>query len=461
MNRRYVLIGGLLVVKKLLVVGVLAMLASSSNDAHAQALKLPPPPPSPAPANATGFQTFGNGLPLSEFLKVTLGEMAGKPYVLAPDVAASTQLISADLSRSRLKDPLPLVRAVLEPLGLEVRDLGGVLLVDKRREQKKSGPEDTYIYKPKHRSVGTLSSYFNMFPGLSFSYGAGLAVRTPTVSGSNPAAPGEPLQPTMSSGATTFSAQDKDPSFLVVAGSTDDVKRFKAFLVELDVPVPEVLVKAYVFEVRTTDARDGGVKLVADLLGGRVGFSLGGAASSTTPDALRLTLPNVSLAVSALAADSRVRLVSSPVLRAADGTTASATIGTSTPTLGAIVSQNGSTQQSVAYQEAGVLLSVSPRVLEDSIRLTISQELSSFVKTDTGLANTPTKLRRAFKSDVVARDGEALLLGGLTEAQTSDAKQTSFFGFGSSSKSTSSSEVVVLLTATRLDQDAQVRTVSD
>lgn len=194
------------------------------------------------------------------------------------------------------------------------------------------------------------------------------------------------------------------------------------------------------------------MKLVADLLGGRVGFSLGGAASSTTPDALRLTLPNVSLAVSALAADSRVRLVSSPVLRAADGTTASATIGTSTPTLGAIVSQNGSTQQSVAYQEAGVLLSVSPRVLEDSIRLTISQELSSFVKTDTGLSNTPTKLRRAFKSDVIARDGEALLLGGLTEAQTSDAKQTSFFGLGSASKSTSSSEVVVLLTATRLDR---------
>ncbi|MDR7334283.1 hypothetical protein [Roseateles asaccharophilus] len=448
MNRKIALIGGFLVVKKIVVIAVLAMLVGSSEAQPA--LKLPPPP---APVPASGFQTFGTGLPLAEFLKIALGELSGRPYVLAPEVAASSQLVAADLTKSKLKDPLPLVRAVIEPLGLEIRDLGGVLLVDKRRtEASKKSPGDTFTYRPRHRSVNSLSTYFNMFPELAFSYSGGLAVRAQTVSSSDSTEPGKALQPTMSSGATTFSAQDKDPSFLVVAGDAAEISRFKTLIVELDVPVPQVLVKAYVFEVRTTDARDGGVKLVADLLGGRVGFNLGGASSSTTPDALRLTLPNVSLAVSALAADSRVRLVSSPVLRVDDSTTASATVGTSTPTLGAIVSQNGSTQQSVSYQEAGVLLSVSARVLEASIRLTISQELSSFVKTDTGLSNTPTKLRRAFKSDVVARDGEALLLGGLTEAQTSDAKQTSFFGFGSASKSTSSSEVVVLLTATRLDQ---------
>lgn len=344
MNQKHLIIGGLLVVKKLVLVGVLAMLASSS-ESHAQALTLPPPPPAPAPA--TGFQTFGNGLPLSEFLKVTLGELAGKPYVLSPEVSSSTLLISADLSRSRLKDPLPLVRAVLEPLGLEVRDLGGVLLVDKRREVKKQGPEDTFIYRPRHRAVGSLATYFNMFPQLSFSYGAGLAVRTPTVSGSNPAAPGEPLQPTMSSGATTFSAQDKDPSFLVAAGSLDEVKRFKAFLAEVDVPVKQVLVKAYVFEVRTTDSNDGGVKIVGDILGGRVGLSVGSASASTTPDSFRLTLPNFSVALSALTGDSRVRLVSSPVIRTADGTVAEAVIDTVTPTVGSIVAQNGSTQQSV------------------------------------------------------------------------------------------------------------------
>jgi type II secretory pathway component GspD/PulD (secretin) len=299
-----------------------------------------------------------------------------------------------------------------------------------------------------------------MFPQLSFSYGAGISVRAPSVSGSDSSSgsAGEALQPTMSSGATTFSAVDKDPTYLVASGPPEDVSRFKSFLAQVDVRVPEVLLQAHVFEVRNTDGRDGGVRVVLDMLNGKFGAVLGGS-SAATSDVFRLTLPNLSVAVSALTSDSRVKLVSSPVLRAADGSTASATIGTSVPTLGSIVSQNGSTQQSVSYQESGVLLSVSPRVLEQSIRLVISQELSSFVRTETGLSGSPTKLKRAFKSDVVARSGESLLLGGLSEVQDTESKQTTFFGFGNSASSKSSSEIVVLLTATRLDTAAQAADV--
>lgn len=439
--------------KSLLFPGLLLLLAlARSSHAAPAPLQLPPPPPGPAPA--VGFQTFGAGLPLPEFLRITIGEVARRPYILSPDVSASTVTVAADLTLAKVKDPIPLVQAVLDGLGFTIRDVGGVLLVERKQAASKPSA-DTFIYKPRHRAVGSLSGYFNMFPMLSFSYGAGLAVRTASVSSSDATAPGESVAPTMSSGATTFSATDKDPSFLVVSGQPEDLRRFKAFLAEVDVPVPEVLLRAYVFEVRDSSGKDGGVNLVLNLLHGKIGVNFGSSSDSSTPDAFRLTLPNVSLAISALSSDSRVRLVSSPILRAADGTTASATIGTSTPTLGSIVSQNGATQQSVSYQESGVLLSVSPRILEDSIRLTISQELSSFVATTTGLANTPTKLNRAFKSDVIARDGEALILGGLTESQNSDTNQTSFFGFGSKSNAQSSSELVVLLTATRLD--SQVR----
>lgn len=407
-----------------------------------------PPPPS-LPSNAQDLQTFGGGIPLPEFLRITLGDMGHRAYVLAPDAAQSQAFISADFTRVKLKDPVPVVSSVLEGLGLVIHEVSGVLLIERARKAEEAAakaPSEMFIYHPKHRPVGSLSSYFSLFPDLKFSYSAGLSVRTATPSSTAPVQQGGAVPQTMSSGATTFSALDQDPSFLVAQGSAADLAKLKSALAELDVPVPEVMLKAYVFEVRDNSSSDSAVAFMASLLGGKFGVSAG----SVTGDALRLTLPNLSVAIQSLTADSRVRLVSSPTLRASDGTTASATIGTDTPTLGSIVTQNGSSQQSVSYQSAGVILNVSPRILDDSIRLSISQELSSFVNTDTGLTSTPTKLRRAFKSDVVARSGEALLLGGLSEAQETTSKSKSFHWFGADSDSKSSSQIVVLLQVDRL-----------
>lgn len=445
---------------------LLIPLLFASGVALAAEPALPPPvlPPPPLPkagllsipeVPVSELRTYGTGIPLAEFLRITLGEMAHRPYLLTPDAASAGQFVAADLTRFKKRDPLPLVREVLAGLGFGMRDIEGVLFVERRHEaDKPKPPQDLYVYQPKHRAVGSLASYFSMFPSLTFSYASGIATRTPlpdaapTVGGAGPGGDPAAAGSSLSTGATTYSQTNKDPSFLVVKGPAVDLAAFKSFLAQVDIPVPEVVLRAYVFEVRDAENRDSAVSLVLNLLDGKLGVSLG--ATSSAGDALRLSLPNITLAVNALTGDSRVRLVSSPVLRAADGTTASATIGTDTPTLGSIVSSNGSTQQSVSYQSAGVLLSVSPRILEDSIRLTVSQELSSFVKTDTGLADTPTKLRRAFKSDLIAKNGEALLLGGLSETQQSEAKQGNFLWFGSSSKSSSSSEIVVLLKVERL-----------
>lgn len=418
-------------------------------------IPLPPAVP-PAPAPATELQTYGTGIPLAEFLRITLGSMAHRAYVLAPDAAQAQAPIAVDFTRSKISDPLPLVREVLNGLGLSMREVSGVLLIERRRpEEQKRADLDVFVYQPRHREVGSLATYFNLFPDIAFSYSGGLSVRSLSAApgtGSNAAAGKGGLQPTTTTGATTFSAENKDPALLVARGTPAELKRLQAFLAEVDTPIPEVLVRAYVFEVRDTDSRDSAVQLVMNVLGNRLGIQLGGPSptGASPGDALRLNLPNFSMAISALTGDSRVRLVSSPTLRAVDGSTASATVGSDTPTLGSIVTNNGSTQQSVAYQSAGVLLNVSPRILRDSIRLNVSQELSSFVQTETGLRDTPTKLRRDFKSDVVVHDGEAVLLGGLSEAQSSDAHREGVLGFGSNARSHSSSELVVLLKVERL-----------
>jgi hypothetical protein len=423
----------------------------------------PLPPPLPAPGFRSipdvpvgGLQTYGPGIPVAEFLRITLGDMARKPYVLMPDAAGATQHIAVDLSRWRrdkTADPLPLVREVMSGLGYSLRDVGGVLFVERRKEgtpAESAQPDTLYVYQPRHRTIGSLASYLGLWPALTFSYASGISVRAPSGSGGARDGPAGQSSPGgVVGGATTYSQDNRDPSVLVVKGPALAVDAFKAFISQVDTPVPEVVLRAYVFEVRDTENKDSSTQLVLSILGGHLGATLG-PAPSAAGDAVRLNLPNLSLAVGSLTGDSRVRLVSSPVLRAEDGSTATVTIGTDTPTLGAVVSQNGTTQQSVTYQSAGVLLSVSPRVLQDSIRLSISQELSSFVRTDTGLADTPTKLRRAFRSDVVARDGEVLLLGGLSEVQDTEAERKGFAWFGSKSKAKSSSDIVVLLKVERL-----------
>lgn len=414
-------------------------------------LAAPPfPLPPPLPPLVTEFRTYGTGLPLSEFLRLTIGTVSHKPYVLVPGVSDAGQLVSVDLKGYKGKDPLPLVRAVLPGLGYSMREVAGVLIVEPIPAGKEMAKPDLdlLVYTPRHRPVSALTAYGTMFPDLSFgtsgSFGSLPLSMSATPSTASLGSPGlADGYPTAAPAVPT----GRDPSLLVVRGTNKGLKEFKDFLTKADTPVPEVVVRAYVFEVRNTDSKDSSIQLVFNLLGGKVSGTLGQAASDNS---LRLVLPDISLAVRQLSGTSGVSLLSSPVLRAADGSSASATIGTDTPTLGSIVTSNGSTQQSVAYQSSGVILSVSPRIHADSIRMQVSQELSSFVATDTGLAATPTKLRRAFSSDVVLANGDAVLLGGLSELQQSESKTKGWFS-GSKAKAKSQSDIVVLLQVQRVN----------
>lgn len=427
-----------------------SLLLFAVSGVFAQAL---PPPIPPVPV-ASEFRTYGAGMPLSEFLRVTIGQVLGKPYVLSAAASQRTDTISADLSRVKASDLLPVVRAVLSASGLRLEVLpAGIYLVDvippASEAKAAEPPKEIRVYRPLHRPVQSFSSYLQLFPDVKLSYGQGLSVRASTPAPS--AEPGGSLQLSNVSGASTFSQADGTPAELVAFGAKADLDRLFSLLAEVDRPVSAVQVRAYVYEVRTTDGNEDGVSIAASILGGRLSVKLGTA--SAGGDSLRISSGTSSLnaLLGALRSDSRLTLVSSPVLVASDRSSASSVIGTETPTLGSIVtSANGQIQQSVSYQSSGVLLSVSPTIFEESIRLVISQELSSFAATDTGLKDTPTKLKRSFSSDIVAHSGDVLLLGGLTETSTTKANTRSLGIFGSRSSSFSSSELVVLLAVERI-----------
>lgn len=428
------------------------------------AAELPPPQVPglpPLPLAITDFKTQGAGLPLPELLRITLGGVLRKPYVLAPAVANETVLVSHDLSRIKPADVLPVLQELLQMNGYVIKEVRGVFIVDKAAAQAQresdNGSRELFVYQPRYRAVSSLSSYFNLFPKIQFSFSAGLQRQalSPALQQSGPSsgavsaggapAPQVQLGADFSSGATTFSQPAGDVSVLVARGDPADIKQLRAFLPQIDTPVPQIIARAYVLEIRDTRRTDSGVSLAASILNDKLKLQLG--STPAAGDSIKFTSAgaSVSAVIGALSGDSRVRLMSAPVLRAADGTSASAAVGTDTPTLGAVSTQNGVQTQSVSYQSAGVLLTVAPRIFEDSIRLRVSQEVSSFVQTDTGLSATPTKLRRSFVSDVVTSVGDIILLGGLSDTKTARGSNKSLWFFGTDTAEDTSAEIVVLL----------------
>ena len=64
-------------------------------------------------------------------------------------------------------------------------------------------------------------------------------------------------------------------------------------------------------------------------------------------------------------------------------------------------------------RSCGAIFRVKPTVTQDVIGLDIVQQLSNFAKTDTGVNNTPTLIKREVSTSVSLNDGDIIVLGGL------------------------------------------------
>lgn len=116
----------------------------------------------------------------------------------------------------------------------------------------------------------------------------------------------------------------------------------------------------------------------------------------------------------------------------------------------ATLDKNGNPVQSVDYRQSGVILTVTPDIHESIIDLDISQELSSFVATTTGVNNSPTLLKRTVNSKLSIRSGEVVIFAGLNE-QKSDQTQSRFLGFNIGKQSSQGdTEILVFVEAQRI-----------
>lgn len=104
---------------------------------------------------------------------------------------------------------------------------------------------------------------------------------------------------------------------------------------------------------------------------------------------------------------------SSPLRITQSNTSVSFSVGSDVPVLGQVSYAGDKPVQSVEYRSGGVILSVQPHIRQELIELTIDQQLSNFAKTETGVNNSPTLIKRQVNTQVSVADGDIILLGGL------------------------------------------------
>ncbi|KGV25817.1 bacterial type II and III secretion system family protein [Burkholderia pseudomallei MSHR4462] len=346
-------------------------------------------------------------VPVAQVVDLIYADMLKVPYVIAPEVLADQRLISFRFD-ARDGDVRNFMRGFLASLGFTVDTRDGMDYVSKR-DAISSEPQDSYVYHPRYRDAEYLSRLVQpLFEG-RFTTNRDIATSAN--------ARMRAASPPTSAAAILDQATDA----LVFIGSAGEISALKKLLPQVDTPVGQVAVRAWVYEVSKQEDNNSAFQLALRLLGGRVGASIGSGTIGDDSNAIRLRAGGFEAAIAALNSDSRFRVVTSPNLRVRSGQLARLNVGQSVPVVGSVSypSASGAPVQSVQYQDAGVIFQVQPTVKASAIDLNVIEEISDFVRTTTGVNNSPTKNTRKLESSFSVEDGDAVLIGGLTQDKES------------------------------------------
>ncbi len=348
---------------------------------------------------------------VSEVLQLLYGEVLSTPYVLDPEVLGDTRLVSFRYKHGQ-GDLQIFVGEFLESLGYTVERKGGVDFVRKRKAEE-AAPQDTrlHLYRPQYRDVTYLARV--LAPLFKGSFSVNRSIR----------ASGQSMPEGHVPSGSAAALIDQDSDVLLFSGTQSEVEKLQDLLPQVDVAIGEVLVRGVVYEVSRTDKSGSAFGLLANLLGGKLNLGIG-SATGNLGNFIQLKNTALDAVYSMLETDSRFKVVSSPSMRVQSGARGVFSVGQDVPVLGALSFPQGAGQavQSVDYRSSGVIFDIRPTVRDAVIEMAISQQLSDFIRTTTGVNNSPTLTKRELKTTVALQDGDVIVLGGLAENKSSRSR---------------------------------------
>ncbi|EGJ7018665.1 type II and III secretion system [Escherichia coli] len=374
-------------------------------------------------------------LPLNAAIQLAQEDVFGRQYLLPPELASDTRPVTLDLSLAGdQKTQREEYVRWLRQMNIAVETRNGV---DHYRSfNPVAVPEKmvSWVYTPLHRSPSYLATVLSGTTGRSSQ--ASSESTSGTSSGS--------LSGSVSSSSGSFLSGEGDS--LVFRGTRSELARLKELVPLIDVPAQGVVVTGYIYEVQTGRSEGSGLALAAKLLSGRFGVSVG--SSSSMGNYISFSSGTLNAMYELFSTDNRFKVVSAPQLRMDSGKEATFSVGEQVPVLGSVSYEDGKAVQSVTYRDSGVIFKVKPVITSSRISLNVNQQLSNFVKTDTGVNDSPTLLKREVDTSLTLKDGDIVLLGGLAENKDSQASTGLSFlpkSWSQNSDEKSRTDMVILL----------------
>ncbi|MEO7455557.1 MAG: secretin N-terminal domain-containing protein, partial [Gemmatimonadaceae bacterium] len=268
------------------------------------------------------------------------------------------------------------------------------------------------------------------------------------------------------SGDVTIVPDTRANNLLIRANRTDYLL-IESLVRQIDIRPLQVMIEVYIAEVRKDRSTSFGVDLElgetslahkTDMTGTA---SISGAGQSGLGDfAIKVMSVggiNLDATLRAVAGRGDVSVVSRPVILTTNNQEAEIIVGSQRPFVQvsrALPTEAAVRDQVVQYKDVGTKLTVRPSIsIDGSVELEVKQEVSS--ATNETAFNAPVISTRSVQTQLLVRDGQTIVLGGLTDKQH-DASQRGipflsaipFIGglFGHVSRQTTETELFIFLT---------------
>jgi len=227
---------------------------------------------------------------------------------------------------------------------------------------------------------------------------------------------------------------------------------------KLDVMPKQVMLEVVIAEVKLTGSFSKGVEF-AIKSGGLSNNEKTYSYNGTDGFGYSMVGLNGNLNISLNQKDGLINVLSRPTLLVRDGVSASISVGDDIPTIGSTTTDpiNGERETTtIQYRKTGIDLVVTPTInAQGTVIMTIEQNISNISPDGVDISGSPSIFERKIATEVVAGDGQTVLLGGLiSENKSSSANAIPWLGglpvighlFRSDADSSDKTELVILVT---------------
>jgi general secretion pathway protein D len=252
---------------------------------------------------------------------------------------------------------------------------------------------------------------------------------------------------------------DDRSNALIFYSSGKYYQELQPIIKQLDIMPKQIMLEVVIAEVKLTGSFAKGVEFA--IKNGSFGGDVNKNISFNPKTGLGYSLVGLdgNVNINLNQTDGLVNVLSRPTLLVRDGVSASISVGDDIPTVGSTTTDpiSGDRQTTtIQYRKTGVDLTVTPTVnAQGTVIMTIEQNISNVSPDSSGTDGSPAVFERKISTEVVAGDGQTVLLGGLiSENSNSNSTSVPILGslplighlFRSDGENRDKTELVVLVT---------------